>query len=126
MAVCRSGNVEALKLMLNQGARVNSKDGASVTPLHIAAGAGHVEIIELLLNAGARIEAKDNEGYTPLMRAITDKRLAAVQYLISRGANVRAETKTGCNCLALTVFIPDEALRLEVRALIDNVLNPRT
>ena len=62
-----SGNIEAVKQHLADGADVNlkmSSDGA--TALNHAAWHGHMEVIQLLLENGANANAKRNDGVAPL------------------------------------------------------------
>jgi len=61
-----SGNIEAVKQHLNDGAEVNAKNSDGRTPLHLAAEGGHGEIVELLILKGANVNAKNDGGETPL------------------------------------------------------------
>jgi len=61
-----SGNIEAVKQHLNDGAEVNAKNSDGRTPLHLAAFVGHKEIVELLIAEGADVNAKSRSGKTPL------------------------------------------------------------
>ena len=58
------GNLEIVKLLLQNGADVNAKNKWGETPLHYAAVFDHKEIARVLLDAGADINAKDNDGQT--------------------------------------------------------------
>jgi len=87
-----SGNIEAVKQAIADGADVNAKDKHAVTPLHRAAFYGHKEIAELLISKGADVKAKNYGGYTPLHYAST-KEIA--ELLIAKGADVNAKTKRG-------------------------------
>ena len=63
-----TGNIEAVKQAIADGADVNAKfDGW--TPLHYSAGFGRKEIVELLITAGADVNAKNEWGGTPLDEA---------------------------------------------------------
>ena len=86
---CYFGMVEAVRLLLSQGASVNavSRNAERHTPLHSAAGgiAHRAEVIRLLSNAGADPAAPDASGKTALevARAHGD---AAVVATLSSGA----------------------------------------
>jgi len=69
----RTGNIEAVKQHLADGAEVNAKSSGGRTPLHWAAIEGHKEIAELLIAKGADVNAKDDYGKTPLDWAISRK-----------------------------------------------------
>ena len=54
----RTGNIEAVKQHLADGADVNVKDKSGSTPLRLAAEFGHKEVAELLITKGADLNAK--------------------------------------------------------------------
>jgi len=108
-AVC-ADNVEAVKLLLAKGAKINLTDNHHPTvdivgpnPLNsalmYAAGQGSVELVEILLNKGANIEQVNSTGMTPLIFSVnypTDKSPAVSKenavktaaLLLDRGAKV--------------------------------------
>ena len=59
------GSSDVLKLLLERGAKVNAKDLAGLTPLHMVAKSGNLNDAELLVKYGADIKA-NGEGGTPL------------------------------------------------------------
>ncbi|EPY40064.1 26S proteasome non-ATPase regulatory subunit 10 [Angomonas deanei] len=58
------GHTETVRLLLEEGASVNSKDAMRRTPLHLAALGGHVGVIQVLLEEGATKNAKNIAGMT--------------------------------------------------------------
>ncbi len=57
--VARSGNVDAAKLLLKAGAKVNSRERfGEQTPLMWAAARRHPEMVELFLSKGADVNAR--------------------------------------------------------------------
>ena len=54
-----------VKLLLEKGAELESKDKYGGTPLSRAAENGHEAVVKLLLEKGAEPEAKDWEGLKP-------------------------------------------------------------
>lgn len=60
------GWIEVMRLLLQAGASVNSKDRNSAeTALHYAMMVGDEEILQMLLQAGANTKTLDNNGRTP-------------------------------------------------------------
>ena len=116
MVAAANGSVEAVKLLLSHGARVNDVSGdgevivhaparakngmlalGTFTPLLLAAPASSPELVKTLLDAGADVNVKDLRGMTPLMLAVaTDHASAdAVRLLMDKGANVNASSAEG-------------------------------
>ncbi|MDB4797386.1 ankyrin repeat domain-containing protein, partial [bacterium] len=89
------GNIEAVKLGLEEGANVNVKDKWGQTLLHHAANEDRKEIVELLIAAGADVKAKDEDGVTPLHFTAANRRKEVAELLIVKGANVNAENDDG-------------------------------
>jgi ankyrin repeat protein len=59
------GHVDTVKLLLERGAEVDSKDNDGRTPLSWAARRPEA-VVKLLLERGAELDSKDNYGRTPL------------------------------------------------------------
>ena len=73
------GHEAVVKLLLEKGAELETKDSDGQTPLWRAAGIGHE--VKLLREKGAELEAKDKYGRTP--RAARDGHEAVVKLLTS-------------------------------------------
>lgn len=68
MYASANGNLEIVKLLLDNGVAVNDVDSTGMTALMLAAEAGHLQIVILLLNNGANIYNKTTvvgEGVVP-------------------------------------------------------------
>ncbi|KAH7111571.1 ankyrin repeat-containing domain protein [Dactylonectria macrodidyma] len=89
------GHGAVVKLLLQQGAEVDSKDRYyGGTPLWWAARNGHEVVVKLLLDKGADVEAKGREsGQTPLWWATKNGHEVVVKLLLDKGADVEAEGK---------------------------------
>ena len=76
--LCKSGNIETVKLLISKCHKLNYKDHFGNTPLHHACENGHFEIVKLLLDYGANINSKNNNGNTPLsiLRILSQKYLS--------------------------------------------------
>jgi ankyrin repeat protein len=116
MVAAANGSVEAVKLLLSRGARVNDASGAgeviihaparvkngvlalgSFTPLLLAAPGGSTELVKTLIDAGADVNAKDLRGMTPLMLAVATDHydLDKIRLLLHTGAHVDVTTPDG-------------------------------
>ncbi|XP_076082646.1 cyclin-dependent kinase 4 inhibitor C-like [Mytilus galloprovincialis] len=85
----RKGDIEALKLCLQNGADIDYRDGSGQTALMKAAMYGHLEICRLLIDTGCKIDitAKYN-GWTALMFAASGGHLEICRLLIDRGCKI--------------------------------------
>jgi serine/threonine-protein phosphatase 6 regulatory ankyrin repeat subunit A len=80
----RDGQVAVVRLLLQEGAAVDSKDGLHCrTPLWWAAGNGHLAVVRLLLEKGAAVDSEDRQGRTPLWSAKETGHEVLVQLLES-------------------------------------------
>ncbi len=123
------GNVEAVKLLLAAGAKVNAEGEWEKTALHVIAGrhtlgprpsglGKPVEVVKLLLAAGADIHARDYRSCTPLQLAATSRtkvELEIVEALIAAGSDVNTVDNVGRSVL---MTASDEASPAILRALI--------
>ncbi|EHK41615.1 putative ankyrin repeat protein [Trichoderma atroviride IMI 206040] len=87
--VAMAGDVEAMQLLLDQGADISTaEDYEGKTPLHMAASRGHVALSRLLLENGADVDAIDLEDYTPLARAAQYGDIEVVRLLLEHEADI--------------------------------------
>jgi ankyrin repeat protein len=87
------GQLEIVKYLLVQGARLDLGNENGSTPLHEASDNGYVEIVRFLVEAGANVNAKTkSDGETPLISAATDGYVQTVKSLLDKGAEVNLRT----------------------------------
>ncbi|MGZ5208132.1 MAG: ankyrin repeat domain-containing protein [Sulfuricurvum sp.] len=71
-----TGNTEAVKVLVNKGANVNTADNAGATALHLAIWKDRTDIALYLLEHGASAQAMSLDGMTPediaVLRTNTD------------------------------------------------------
>ncbi len=91
----RSGDLAAVKALLDAGADVNERDQLGATPLLDAAWYGNEQIVRLLVEGGARVDATHDEGgSTPLDYAVLRGNEAIVHLLLERGAKSKKALHT--------------------------------
>ena len=96
VSAVRDGDVEAVRLLVGQGADANAAEGDGLSALHWAARRGEPEIAKILLDSGATADAKTRNGaYTPLHEASKAGNAAVARVLLEAGADPAARTTTG-------------------------------
>lgn len=74
-------NVDAVKVLLQNGANINWEDGFNTTALMYAASSGNLQIVKLLLDNGADITHKDKQGNDAISAAKEGKHNDVVKLL---------------------------------------------
>jgi len=94
---------EAVRVLLDEGARVDEADDDGITILSWAAIANRVEMARLLIQRGADVNHVDKKGMTPLLYAasIDFGDSAMVDLLLGSGAHPGARDKEGLTALDL-------------------------
>jgi ankyrin repeat protein len=94
-----SNEVHRVKVLLDYGARLDSRNRHGLTALHHAVRGGKVPLIRLLLDRGADAYVRDWEGLTPLLHLAKTRSKAdpipVMELLVERGADVNARDQKG-------------------------------
>src|SRR5687767_13309656 len=89
MHAARAGGVDAVRLLILAGARVNANESWNgQTALHWAAAEGRGAIVETLIEGGADIRDRSNAGSTPFMFAVRKGDVRSVKAFLAAGADV--------------------------------------
>ena len=91
-AALRSGDVENLRLHLQDGTDPDSRDDKGQPALTIAVWANQRGSAELLLAGGADPNVRDDKGYTPLHAAAFLGRAGIARSLVENGADVNSSS----------------------------------
>lgn len=86
--IVKKYNNEFIKLVIENGANINSSDEKGHTPLMMASYSGNLEIMKLLINIGVNIDAQANYGDTALIFACGMNDLKVVELLVKSNANL--------------------------------------
>lgn len=89
------GHEEIVKLLINRGASVDSKNKYGKTPLYLASARGHKKIVAFLIKHGAYVDSQDQEGYTSLHGASSWGHTEIVEFLLKKNASVHCQNKSG-------------------------------
>jgi ankyrin repeat protein len=84
----RAGQIARVAALLEEGAKVNSRDRNGDSPLNMAAAKGNVELVDVLLKAGADVNLANLAGVTPLMGAAFSGKVEIVRKLLAAGARI--------------------------------------
>lgn len=87
----REGNTRRIRLVVQNGVDVNSKDSAGESALIVAAREGKTEVVRTLLDNHADPEIRDKTGRKPVIHAIQQGHLETLEALLEKGASPNAE-----------------------------------
>ncbi|XP_061505715.1 protein fem-1 homolog CG6966 isoform X2 [Anopheles gambiae] len=94
-----AGHTNIVKLLVQNGAKVNSTTKTNSTPLRAACFDGHYEIVKYLVSQGADIEVANRHGHTCLMIACYKGHFKIAQYLLSLKTDVNRRSVKGNTAL---------------------------
>lgn len=88
-------NLQQIRVLLNSGVNVNTRDSYGYTPLMTAIENNDIKSCKLLVEYGAEINCKDNDGETPLIKAVLTESKIIVEFLIQKGACINETDELG-------------------------------
>ena len=91
----RSGELEAVRILLDHGADVSAASHNGRTPLHLAAKYGHLKVVLLLLENEANLNVRTEYDKSPLCVASEHGHFEVVRTLLDHGADVTVRTNEG-------------------------------
>lgn len=109
------GKVGGLRVLLNNGARINEKTSdEGGTALHIAAAAGQIECLKELLLNGADFSIRGAEGVTPIHLAARSGNTECLKELLLKGANIEETDDEGHTPLYYAAMADDSGCFVEL------------
>ncbi|WOO41706.1 ankyrin repeat domain-containing protein [Rubellicoccus peritrichatus] len=91
----RSGDHDALELMLNAGMPANLQDAKGNTLVMLASYHGNSKVVELLVAHGAEVDRRNLRGQTPLAGVCFKGYEEVVDVLLENGADPNADQGAG-------------------------------
>jgi len=90
-------DVDAIKLLISQGADIHAKDNSGFTPLVFAVRMNkNLEVVKFLFSQGADVNAKGVWGFTLLhWAAAQNENVEVAKFLVSQGADIHAKNDQG-------------------------------
>ncbi len=104
LKAAKKGDIEEVRLLLEKGADVNSRNMDGWTALMLAAWNGNTETVELLLDEGADVNSKSISGWTALMFAAANGCIKTAKFLIEKGAEVDEKYDNGETALLVAAW----------------------
>jgi len=119
--VKNNADIEFLKVLLDNGADVDSEDKhTNVTALMIASQNGYIKIVKLLIESGANIDFITQNRLNALKIASQNGHIRIVEMFINYGANLNIQNRLGVNAL---MTASQKGYIKIVKLLIDNGAN---
>ena len=91
-AAAVAGDAAQLRRLLGQGAKLEDRDPAGRTPLHVAAFKSHENIVKALAKAGANMNALDGESYDIVTIAAVANDIAMMRLALTLGNSAKNMT----------------------------------
>ena len=87
------GSSEAVRLLIDSGAKVDEADNKDWTPLHVACQHGHTAVVEILIRAGADPNKLISMGRNALHLAAFEGRVQIAEMLLENSVKVHVPDK---------------------------------
>ena len=116
IAALHAKNLEIVKELIENGAKINEKDMNGKTALSMAAYNGEDQIVKYLIQNGANVNGKFKNGDTILMWAASNGKIDIIKELISYGANINEKDMDGYTALFRAISTGNEKV---VKLMVD-------
>ena len=110
-------DLERVRLLLGNGADINSKDQHGQTALMNAAHAGQVELVRLLIEKGADLNTTAKYNLFALMLSLIARHTEVAQLLIEAGADINIRSSRNFYGKT-TLFLAENGGHREIVALL--------
>jgi ankyrin repeat protein len=113
------GDIDCIRILLDNGANINSEDINSWTPLFYAVQYGKIDAVKLLIDRGANILKKNKFGNTLLHLACKRNNYDMVKFLLEIGAAKTINDRDNVGLTALIYAVDNQNFDV-VKLLIEN------
>lgn len=121
-ALSKKSDINTIKILLENGADINTKTIEKNTPLMAATTNNNVDIVDFLLKNGADVNAINSDGRTAL---INTKNSNIIQLLLDHGADPNIQDENGVTALMITAGKSHEENNIQgVKLLLDHGADP--
>ncbi len=103
----QQGNLDSVRLLLENGIDINSKDEHGQTALMNAAHSGQIQLVHLLIEKGADLDTTAKYNLSALMLSLIARNVEVAQLLIEAGADINIRGRR--NFLGKTALILAES-----------------
>ena len=122
--VCRNGNLEIGKLLIEAGADKEIKDIGRQSPLSIAVSNNHYDIAKYLLDCGADIYSKGPNSLQPIHFACSYGTKKIIELLLSKGSDLNLVDRPESSLLDFTTNLNGGNLEA-VMTLVENGIDKK-
>ena len=111
LQACSDGDIDRVRVLLDEGVGVDSADEAGQTGLHLATTTGHVPVLHLLCKRGADVDRRSKKGKTALMLGVQGGQVECVEALLLWGCSLWVTDDEEKNVLALATECGGQEMR---------------
>lgn len=115
MKAAIEGDIDSIKLMVENGADVDVRSPDKVTPLMMAIQSENEGSAWYLISRGADVNAVDKRGVSVLMKAVQENNIEVVRELLKRGADA-SYSKKGVGAMTIARYNENDII---INMLID-------
>ncbi len=107
-----SGNINALMLLVKEGANPRIATPHGETAMHAAAARGHLRVVSFLLQQGVSAHSRTTNGWTPLHHAARFGHVSVANFLIRSGASPLSRTRDAGHKTPIDIALDKNDLRM--------------